>query len=564
MMKNKKLLKILLPVAAVLLLLGAAVLIQHLNNWRVDFEPAVEAEVFVECPGAYRIPEVSAVFRGDFIEKDGTPLEVTQSGTVDAQTPGDYVLEWTAYRRGEAHVMRQTVHVVDTTPPEITLVEETREYVLPNGKYDDPGYTATDAVDGDLTDLVSVELTESGAIYTVTDSSGNSATVERAIPFDDPDPPQITLKGDEHIKVYIGVTEYKEPGFSATDECDGDLTDKVTVKGEVDSKKAGEYEIEYTVSDRYENEAKAVRKVTVAEVPAPELILSGSQSMTVYTGASFTDPGWSASHEIDGDLTDKVEVTGSVDTSATGTYTLKYTVSDKYGHTVTKERTVTVAALPTADGSYKYTSGGGGDKVIYLTFDDGPSAHTARLLDILDKYGVKATFFVVSYGYEDMIGEAFRRGHSIGVHSVKHDFYNIYASEEAFFADLQGMNEIVRRQTGYYTNLIRFPGGSSNTISRFNPGIMTRLAAAVTQAGYVYFDWNVGAGDAGGTTSSDQVYLNVINGCRGKAYSVVLMHDSKGYTVDAVERIILWGLENGYTFLPLSADSPTCHHSISN
>ena len=163
-----------------------------------------------------------------------------------------------------------------------------------------------------------------------------------------------------------------------------------------------------------------------------------------------------------------------------------------------------------------------------------------------------------------MIGKAYRAGHSIGVHSIKHDFYNIYASEEAFFADLQGMNEIVYRQTGQYTSLIRFPGGSSNTISRFNPGIMTRLTAAVTAAGYTYFDWNVSSGDAGETTSSDQVYLNVINGVSGKDASVVLMHDSKGYTVDAVERIILWGLENGYTFLPLTADSPTCHHRVQN
>ena len=563
---KKKLVIILSVVGALATLAGGAVLFWHLNDWRAEFDVIPESEVLVECFSEYEAPEPTAVYRGKWIGNDGTPLEVVRSGEVDCSKLGEYVLEWSAMRKGEVAVsVKQTVRVVDTTPPEITLVPETREYVLPTGEYDDPGFTAADAVDGDLTDRVRVELTDDGAIYTVADDSGNETKVERQIPFDDPVPPEITLKGDAEISLYASVDKFDEPGFEAVDNLDGDITDKVAVDGKVDADTPGEYVLSYTVTDAYGNTTEAKRAVTVAEIPAPELLLAGYANMSIFTGGAFSEPGYSASHVLDGDLTSKVEVSGRVDPSTPGSYTLTYSVGDSYGHTVTKYRTVNVAEAPKPQETYDFGSGGAPtSKVIYLTFDDGPSKHTARLLSILDKYNVKVTFFVVSYGYEDMIGEAFRAGHSIGVHSVKHDFYNIYSSEAAFFADLQGMNDIIYRQTGVYTSLIRFPGGSSNTISRFNPGIMTRLVSAVTEAGYTYFDWNVSSGDAGGTTSSDQVYRNVVNGCSAKNASVVLMHDSKGYTVDAVERIIVWGLENGYTFLPLNANSPTCHHPVSN
>ena len=119
--------------------------------------------------------------------------------------------------------------------------------------------------------------------------------------------------------------------------------------------------------------------------------------------------------------------------------------------------------------------------------------------------------------------------------------------------------------TGSYTNIIRFPGGSSNTVSRkYCPGIMSRLSVAVTERGFKYFDWNVVSGDAGGTTSTDKVYSNVINGIRGKSHAIVLQHDTKGFSVNAVERIIVWGLNNGYSFAPLTTDSPTAHQHINN
>lgn len=202
--------------------------------------------------------------------------------------------------------------------------------------------------------------------------------------------------------------------------------------------------------------------------------------------------------------------------------------------------------------------------VIYLTFDDGPSKYTQELLDVLDRYNVKVTFFVTNSGYTDMIGEEYRRGHSVGIHSASHDYDEIYASQDAYFADFEKMSDIIYEQTGERTKLLRFPGGSSNRVSSFNPGIMTTLTEAVQERGYQYFDWNVLSGDAGETTDTDEVVRRVTEGCKDFTSSVVLQHDIKGFSVAAVERIIQWGLENGYTFERLTVDSPSAHHRINN
>jgi len=93
---------------------------------------------------------------------------------------------------------------------------------------------------------------------------------------------------------------------------------------------------------------------------------------------------------------------------------------------------------------------------------------------------------------------------------------------------------------------------------------MTRLSKIVTDYGLQYYDWSVNSVDAGGATSADQVFRNVINGISGNTYSIVLQHDIYGFSVDAVERIIQWGLDNGYQFLPLDPTSPKCHQTIVN
>jgi peptidoglycan/xylan/chitin deacetylase (PgdA/CDA1 family) len=204
-------------------------------------------------------------------------------------------------------------------------------------------------------------------------------------------------------------------------------------------------------------------------------------------------------------------------------------------------------------------------KTIYLTFDDGPSQYTAGLLDVLKKYNVKASFFVTCAHteYRSVIKRAFDEGHTIGLHSCTHDYARIYSSVDAFLTDLNNVSDVVKDLTGKETKFLRFPGGSSNTVSRkYSNGVMTKLVSEVTQRGYIYFDWNVLSGDADGAKTKEQVFSNVTSTLKND--SIVLQHDTKGFSVDAVEDIIKYGLKNGYTFSALNEKSPTARHRINN
>lgn len=206
-------------------------------------------------------------------------------------------------------------------------------------------------------------------------------------------------------------------------------------------------------------------------------------------------------------------------------------------------------------------------KVVYLTFDDGPCQHTEQLLNILDKYNAKATFFVTNQAapYKDMIGEAHRRGHTIAMHSYSHRFQDIYSSEEAYYDDLNKIQAICEAQTGVTPTIVRFPGGTSNRVSKkYCEGIMTVLSKSLTEKGYFYCDWNVDSGDALDGATKESVTERVIADIQTVSRPVVLMHDTYSYTVESIEDILIWGLSNGYTFLPLTEDSPMPHHNIMN
>lgn len=204
------------------------------------------------------------------------------------------------------------------------------------------------------------------------------------------------------------------------------------------------------------------------------------------------------------------------------------------------------------------------EKVIYLTFDDGPSSYTEDVLALLEKYNIKATFFVCDNGRPQLITKIHEAGHAIGIHCQNHDYDVVYKSEDAYFKDLHAMEDIIYKQTGEYTTLVRFPGGSSNKVSSFNPGIMTRLTKQLEQQGYQYFDWNVSAGDTK-TKDTEEIVAKLKKETKGKQYAVTLMHSEyKKYSFDAIEEYILWALDNGYTFLPLTPDSPNAHQRINN
>ena len=209
----------------------------------------------------------------------------------------------------------------------------------------------------------------------------------------------------------------------------------------------------------------------------------------------------------------------------------------------------------------------GDGKTIYLTFDDGPGVSTQHLLAILAQYDVKATFFVTNFRPDCrfLIAREAREGHTVAVHSYTHDYKKIYASTDAFWQDYNAMDDIIFACTGQHATVMRFPGGTSNTISKsYCSGIMTVLAQQMLAKGISYVDWNVDSNDAGGASSSDEVLNNLKNSVSKMTNSVVLCHDIKPYTVEAMESFIPWALEEGYTFMPCTADSFVCRHKPQN
>lgn len=204
--------------------------------------------------------------------------------------------------------------------------------------------------------------------------------------------------------------------------------------------------------------------------------------------------------------------------------------------------------------------------VIYLTYDDGPGDYTNALLDVLAEYDVKATFFVTGRGDDATIKREFDEGHTVALHTWSHNYAYLYANVDNYFADLGQIADRVKNITGESSKIIRFPGGSSNTISTRYDGrsrIMSTLTREVEARGYQYFDWNVDSDDAGRAKDADTVYANVITRIK-PGPNVVLQHDIKPYSVEAVARIIEWGNTYGYVFEPLAIDSPTVHHGVNN
>jgi peptidoglycan/xylan/chitin deacetylase (PgdA/CDA1 family) len=203
-----------------------------------------------------------------------------------------------------------------------------------------------------------------------------------------------------------------------------------------------------------------------------------------------------------------------------------------------------------------------GMKRIYLTFDDGPSSNTDKILDILDSYGIKATFFVLGKsGYDEQYKRIVSEGHTLAMHSYSHKYSEIYQSLDTYKADLLKLHDFLYELTGVDSKIVRFPGGSSNTISKVDMG---ELISYLDEQNMIYFDWNVSSQDASSVTKSAQEIVdNVINGLGKFNNSVVLFHDAsnKDTTVEALPIIIDKVLESeDSVFLPISDDTVLVQH----
>ena len=408
-------------------------------------------------------------YKAKMIGKDLTD-KVKVEGTVNYDKIGDYKIKYIVSVAGIKFSEERIVKVRDTSKPSIELVGEKVAFVCPNTKYKDEGAKAYDNYDKDLTSKIKVEEKDDSVIYTVTDSSKNTNSVTRKLVYEDKSSPEIKLNDGEELYISVGGS-FNDPGYTANDNCDGDITSKVTTSGSVDSNKEGTYEITYTVSDSNGNKAEVKRRVIVS------------------------------------------------------------------------------------------------NGIIYLTFDDGPNMGTTNvILDILKEEGVKATFFVTNKGDDSLIKREYDEGHTVALHTASHDYSIIYSSDDAYFNDLYSVQDRVKRITGEESKIIRFPGGSSNTVSRrYSNGIMSRLTKETLNRGFKYYDWNLSSGDAaGGSPSASDIYNNVVNSLRHDRVNMVLMHDIKTYTRDALRDIIRYGKNNGYRFEKITYDTEMITQRVNN
>lgn len=439
-----------------------------------------DAEIEIECGQEYSDAGATAVLKDEDISS-----EINVSGTVDTSKPGTYEIDYNIEYRKKVFSKKRVVHVVDTTGP------------------------------------------------------------------------VITLNGEPSISV-AKIEDYVEEGAAALDNCDGDMTSDIITS--MDSVNDYTYVVRYEVTDSTGNKSVAERQVILQDTVAPTISLNGGESVSIKEREKFEDPGASAMDDRDGDVSGSLNVDGYVDIYRPGTYTVTYTAQDSSGNTAQAARYVTVESV--------YSNP---QNAVYLTFDDGPSADvTKRILDTLAENNVKATFFICNYDDSNkaLVQRMIDEGHTVGIHGYSHDYSQIYTSTTAFMENIHKLKNKVKEDTGYDAFVIRFPGGSSNTVSKeYCPGIMSELVKQVTDEGLMYLDWNVSSEDAAGNNRPKSVlYSNVVNGLKKNRSNVVLMHDTsaKQTTADALQAMIDYGKSNGYSFYAVSPETVPIHHGLNN
>ncbi len=333
---------------------------------------------------------------------------------------------------------------------------------------------------------------------------------------------------------------------------------KVSLKFDRQEKftKAGTYDINIVAEDASGNSTQKTAKVILKKDETAPTI-EGADDVTILQGKTMDFlSGVTVKDDMDPDPVFEVD-DKQVDLNAPGTYTAVYTAKDRSGNETKVERKIVVKKNEELD-----------QKIVYLTFDDGPSQNTGKILDILKKYNAKATFFVTGNNqkYDSMMKRAYDEGHAIGLHTYSHDYKEVYASEKAYFEDLKKISDLVEKVTGEKSHIIRFPGGSSNTVSaQYTKGLMTLLTKKVQEKGYQYFDWNCDSTDASGNNVPVDVLVKNATSCSSQHINI-LMHDTdaKGTTVKALPKIIEYYRDKGYTFKAITVDSYTAHHNVNN
>ncbi|MCH9813907.1 MAG: DUF5011 domain-containing protein [Epsilonproteobacteria bacterium] len=283
-------------------------------------------------------------------------VDVSTTGFVNTLDAGIYMLTYTAVdSAGNSASTTRTINVLDTTPPMLTLTGSNPQTILIGEAYTELGAIATDNVDGEISDHITIDSSnvdtntvgDYSVTYSIADTLGNLATLSRTVSVVDTTIPIITIIGENPQSIEVG-TAYVELGASAIDSYDGNITTDITITHTVDVNTLGNYTVTYNVSDSSANPATTMtRDVYVVDTTAPIITLQGTSTVEVVIGSVYSDAGATATDNYDGNLTASITVDNPVNTSTLGTYTITYNVSDTAGlSAIEVSRTVTVITPP--------------------------------------------------------------------------------------------------------------------------------------------------------------------------------------------------------------------------
>ena len=325
----------------------------------------------------------------------------------------------------------------------------------------------------------------------------------------------------------------------------------------------GDYEVEVSICRANSNcvTKKTVVHVLPKDTTPPEIL--GIRNLSVLKDSDI-DLLSSVSVKDNQDDNPTLTIDSSnLDISKVGDYQIVYFAKDRSGN-MTKETCIVSVVENKTIGSFEPSD----EKVVYLTFDDGPSENTKKIIDILAKYDAKATFFVTgrNQDYNYLIKDAYNAGHTIALHTYSHEYSTVYASVDAYFDDLNKVGQMVKKEIGFVPHYIRFPGGSSNTVSRrYCQGIMSTLTKEVVEKGYQYYDWNGDSTDASGNHVAVDKLIRNGTSCHDNNV-MILCHDTqaKDTTVQALPAIIEHYKNLGYTFKGIDDATYAPHQSVNN
>lgn len=367
---------------------------------------------------------------------------------------------------------------------------------------------------------------------------------------------QTFIKKQLHFKenLTVEINGKFNPNSYISEVEHGNVKDVACQSKNLNIKKLGKYEVTYTYKNREYT-------TTIQVVDTQKPVFKGLDDLTVSLN---TTPDLKAGVEVSDNSLEDIQYKiddKNLDTSKEGTYEVTYVAKDSSGNKITVKRKVNVIKKI---GSDKQSN----EKVVYLTFDDGPSENTKKIMDILAKYDVKATFFVTgrNQDYNYLIKDAYNAGHTIALHTYSHEYSTVYASVDAYFDDLNKVGQMVKKEIGFVPHYIRFPGGSSNTVSRrYCQGIMSTLTKEVVEKGYQYYDWNGDSTDASRNHVAVDKLIRNGTSCHDNNV-MILCHDTqaKDTTVQALPAIIEHYKNLGYTFKGIDDATYAPHQSVNN